>query len=83
MKKSSSKNSILSDSRIELVDEYSNSPVSDVQAKNSYLQVKFIKCYLREIISFTKKMTLETGASLGIWMHLPIVFFFKNEATTC
>ena len=36
----------------------------DVQAKNFYFQVKFISCYLREIISFTKKMTLETGASL-------------------
>ena len=30
----------------ELVDEYSNSPVSDVQAKNFYFQVKFINCYL-------------------------------------
>ena len=47
-KKSSSKNSFL----------------SDVQAENFYFQVKFINCYLREIISFTKKMTLETGASL-------------------
>ena len=28
------------------------------------LQVKFINCYLREYISFTPKMTLETGASL-------------------
>ena len=33
---------------------------SDVQAVNFYFQVKFI-CYL---ISFTKKMALETGASL-------------------
>ena len=48
----------------ELVDEYSNSPVSDVQAENFYFQVKFINCYLREIISFTKKLTLETWASL-------------------
>ena len=30
------------------------------------LQVKFIKCYLRENISFTIKMTLETGTSLGL-----------------
>ena len=28
------------------------------------LQVKFINCYFREYISFTTKMTLETGASL-------------------
>ena len=26
-----------------------------VQAKNFYFQFKFINCYLREIISFTKK----------------------------
>ena len=39
----------------ELVDENSNSPVSDVRAENFYFQVKFIDCYLREIISFTKK----------------------------
>ena len=36
MKKSSSKNSILSDSQI----------YSDVQADNFYFQVKFINCYL-------------------------------------
>ena len=45
----------LSASTCELVDEYSNSPVSDVQAENFYFQVKFINCYLREVISFTKK----------------------------
>ena len=28
---------------------------TDVQAENFYFQVKFINCYLREIISFTKK----------------------------
>ena len=56
----------LSASTCKLVDEYSNSPVSDVQAENFYFQVKFINCYLREIISFTlKKMTFMTGASLG------------------
>ena len=38
---------------------------SDVQAENFYFKVKFINCYLREIISFTKIMTLETGASLS------------------
>ena len=27
---------------------------SDIQAENFYFQVKFINCYLREIISFTK-----------------------------
>ena len=32
------------------------------------LQVKFINCYLREYISFTTKMTLETWASLGLWV---------------
>ena len=26
---------------------------ADVQAENFYFQVKFIKCYLKEIISFT------------------------------
>ena len=52
----------------ELVDEYSNSPVSDVQAENFYFQVKFINCNLRKIINFTKKLTLETGTSLVlIW----------------
>ena len=51
---------------------------ADVQAKNFYLQVKFINCYLREIINFTKKndirdwgqsscylVGLNTGPSLG------------------
>ena len=45
-KTSSSKNSILSGSLI------------DIQAEN-YFQVKSINCYLREIISFTKKTTLD------------------------
>ena len=31
--------------------------LSDVQAEN-YFQVKFINCYLREIISFTKKIDI-------------------------
>ena len=62
----------LSASTCELVDEYCNSPVSDVQAQNFYFQVKFINCYLREIISFTKKLTLETGASLH--SHLADIF---------
>ena len=31
---------------------------SDVQAENFYFQVKFINCYLREIISFTKKIDI-------------------------
>ena len=48
----------LSASTCELVDEYSNSPVSDVQAENFYFQVKFINCYLREVISFTKKIDI-------------------------
>ena len=37
---------------------------SDVRAENFYFQVKLIDCYLREIISFTKQLTLETWASL-------------------
>ena len=37
---------------------------TDVQAENFYFQVKFINCYHREVISFTEKLTLETGASL-------------------
>ena len=48
----------------ELVDEYSNSPVSDVQAENFYFQVKFINCYLREIVSFTKIIDIRDWASL-------------------
>ena len=56
MKKKIIKNSILSDSQI-----------SDVLAQNFYFQVKFINFYLREIISFTKKLTLETGASLTVY----------------
>ena len=31
---------------------------SDVQADNFYFQVKFKNCYLREIISFTKKIDI-------------------------
>ena len=34
------------------------------------LQVKVISCYLRENISFTRNMTLETGASLRIDVNL-------------
>ena len=65
----------------ELVDENSNSPVSDVQAENFYFQVKFIDCYLREIISFTKKLTLETGASLGRSSLLSEFIAFQNLTT--
>ena len=68
----------LSASTCELVDEYSNSPVSDVQAENFYFQVKFINCYLRESISFTKKLTSGTGASLG-WGQKVIFFFFSKS----
>ena len=53
----------LSASTCELVDEYSNSPFSDVQAENFYFQVKFINCYLREIISFTNKNDRDWGQS--------------------
>ena len=63
MKKKSSKNSILSDSQI-------------FQAEN-YFQVKFINCYLRQIISFTIKMTLETGTSLGF----PVYNWSTNRVT--
>ena len=31
---------------------------TNVQAKKFYFQVKFINCYLREIISFTKKIDI-------------------------
>ena len=31
---------------------------SDAQAENFYFQVKFINCYLREIISFIKKIDI-------------------------
>ena len=56
--------STLSVSTCELVDEYSNSPVSDVQAENFYFQVKFLNCYLREIVSFTKIIDIRDWASL-------------------
>ena len=46
----------LSASTCELLDAYSNSPVSDVQAENFYFQVNLINCYLREIISFPKNI---------------------------
>ena len=36
---------------------------SDVQAENFYFQVKFINCYLREIISFTKNDIRDWGQS--------------------
>ena len=65
MKKKSSKNSILADSQI-------------FQAENYiYFQVKFINCYLRQIISFTIKMTLETGTSLGF----PVYNWSTNRVT--
>ena len=48
----------LSASTCELGDEYSNSPVSDVLARNFYFQVNFINFYLREIISFTKEIDI-------------------------
>ena len=32
--------------------------LSDVQAENFYFQVKFINCYFREIIRFTKKIDI-------------------------
>ena len=31
---------------------------ADVQAENFYFQVKFINCYIREIISFTNKIDI-------------------------
>ena len=52
---------------------------SDVQAENFYFQVKFINCYLREIISFTKKLTLETGASLDHYQ--PVIVFLLMLST--
>ena len=61
---------------------------SDVQAENFYFQVKFINCYLREIISFTKnKLTLETGASLGCMLLLAqtvsVPVFLRKLIATC
>ena len=37
--------------------------------RDFYFQVKFINCYLREIISFTKKLTLETEASILVRVY--------------
>ena len=40
---------------------------SDVKAENFYFQVKFINCYLREIISFTKKNDIrDWGKSISV-----------------
>ena len=40
---------------------------SDVQAENFYFQVKFINCFLRETISFTKKIDIiDRGQSRGM-----------------
>ena len=65
MKKSSSKNSILSDSQFYWTGEV------DVRAENFYFQVKFINCYLREIISFTKKIDIrDWGQSNAPDTHL-------------
>ena len=41
-----------------------NSPVSDVQAENFYFQVKFINCYLREIIVLLKNDIRDWGQSI-------------------
>ena len=38
-----------------------------VQAENFYFQVKFVNCYLREIISFTKKNDIrDWGQSMEV-----------------
>ena len=42
----------------ELVDEYSNSPVSDVQAETFYFQVKFINCYLSLQIAILERLSV-------------------------
>ena len=45
-------------------------PVSDVKAKNFYFQVKFINCYLRKIISFTKNNDIrDWGQSILLSLH--------------
>ena len=66
----------------ELVDEYSNSPVSDVQAENFYFQVKFINCYLREIITFTKKIDIrdwgQSSRSAIQWFHIKHYLDYQN-----
>ena len=43
----------------------------------SKLRISTLNCYLREIISFTKKMTLETGASLD--PHMLFMIMLSNE----
>ena len=45
---------------------------TDVQAENFYFQVKFINCYLREIISFTKKIDIRD------WGQSSLLFKFKE-----
>ena len=54
MEKSSYKSSFLSDSHIQCLMSKPRTTLSKV----------YTNCYLREIVSFTTKMTLETGASL-------------------
>ena len=51
----------------------------DVQAENFYFQVKFINCYLREIISFTKKLTLETKSLEKNWSSLKFRIENRNN----
>ena len=65
-------------STCELVDEYSNSPVSDVQAENFFFQVNFMNCYLREIISFTKKIDIRD------WdQSIPICAYRRTKSNRC
>ena len=52
---------------------------SDVQAENFYFQVNCINYYLKEIISFAKKMTLETGTSLSNVLTSPTKIKRKKD----
>ena len=71
--------STLTVSTCELVDEYFNSPVSDVQVKN---YSKFKNFYLRQNISFTTKMKLETGAilpSMAVIRNVPSSYLHRER----
>ena len=49
--------------------------LSSLIAENFYFQVKFINCYLREIISFTKKIDIrDWGQSTGWSVQMISIF---------
>ena len=54
---------------------------SDVQAENFYFQVKFINCYLREVISFTKKIDIRDWGQSTV--TYPVVLMVGSDICDC